>query len=166
MEFLLFETHLGCMALGEEEGHITRLYLPNPPTPRLMPHETPLLSRAREQLLEYLAGERKKFDLPLAPQGTPFQQKVWAALRAIPYGQVCSYKDLARSAGCPRGFQAVGQANRRNPIPILIPCHRVIAADGSAGGYGGGSELKRALLAIEGVCLPWGEENFLSRLAK
>ena len=154
MEFLLFETHLGCMALGEEEGHITRLYLPNTPTPRLMPHETPLLSRAREQLLEYLAGERKKFDLPLAPQGTPFQQKVWTALQEIPWGETRSYKDIALAVDCPRGFQAIGQANHRNPLPILIPCHRVVAADGGPGGYGGGPEMKKALLAVEGISIP------------
>ena len=139
------------MALGEEEGPITRLYLPNTPTPRLMPHETPLLSRAREQLLGYLAGERKEFDLPLAPQGTPFQQKVWKTLREIPWGETRSYKDIALAAGCPKGFRAVGMANHRNPIPIFIPCHRVIAADGSLGGYAGGLELKKALLTIEGM---------------
>ena len=151
MEFSFFETHLGYMALGEEEGHITRLYLPNTPTPRLMPHETPLLSRAREQLLGYLAGERKEFDLPLAPQGTPFQQKVWKTLREIPWGETRSYKDIALAADCPKGFRAVGMANHRNPIPIFIPCHRVIAADGSLGGYAGGLELKKALLTIEGM---------------
>lgn len=151
MEFSFFETPLGYMALGEEEGHITRLYLPTTPTPRLMPHETPLLSRAREQLLEYLAGERKEFDLPLAPQGTPFQQKVWKTLREIPWGETRSYKDIALAADCPKGFRAVGMANHRNPIPIFIPCHRVIAADGSLGGYAGGLELKKALLTIEGM---------------
>ena len=151
MEFLLFETHLGYMALSEEEGHITRLYLPNTPTPRLMPHETPILHRAREQLLEYLAGERKKFDLPLAPQGTPFQQKVWNALQEIPWGETRSYKDIALAVDCPKGFRAVGMANRSNPLPIFIPCHRVIAADGSLGGYAGGLELKKALLTIEGM---------------
>ena len=151
MEFLLFETPLGFMALGEENEHITRLYLPNTPTPRLMSHETPLLCRARDQLLEYLAGERVEFDLPLAPQGTPFQQKVWNTLRNIPYGQTRSYKDIALAVGCPKGFRAVGMANRSNPIPIFIPCHRVIAADGSPGGYAGGLELKQALLTIEGI---------------
>lgn len=151
MEFSFFETPLGYMALGEEEGYITRLYLPNTPTPRLMPHETPLLSRGREQLLEYLTGERKEFDLPLAPQGTPFQQKVWKTLREIPWGETRSYKDIALAADCPKGFRAVGMANHRNPIPIFIPCHRVIAADGSLGGYAGGLELKKALLTIEGM---------------
>lgn len=151
MEFLFFETPLGYMALGEEEGHITRLYLPNSPTPRLMPHETPLLGRAKEQLLEYLAGERKVFDLPLAPQGTPFQQKVWNALRDIPWGETRSYRDIAVAVDSPKGFRAVGMANHRNPIPIFIPCHRVVGADGSLTGYAGGLELKKALLTIEDI---------------
>ena len=116
-----------------------------------MPHETPLLHRAKEQLLEYLAGERKKFDLPLAPHGTPFQQRVWNALQEIPWGETRSYKDIALAVDCPKGFRAVGMANRSNPLPIFIPCHRVIAADGSLGGYAGGLELKKALLTIEGM---------------
>lgn len=149
MEFLSFSTPLGEMALGEESGAIVRLWLLNSPTPRLMPHETPLLREGRRQILEYLAGDRRFFDLPLAPQGTAFQQKVWAALCDIPYGQTRSYRDIALAIGCPRGFQAVGQANRHNPIPIIIPCHRVIAADGRQGGYAGGSALKRTLLQME-----------------
>ena len=149
MEFLSFSTPLGEMALGEEDGAIVRLYLPNSSTPRLMPRETPLLAEGRKQLLEYLSGRRRVFDLPLAPRGTPFQQKVWAALREISYGQTRSYRDIALAVGCPRGFQAVGQANRHNSIPILIPCHRVVAADGGLGGYAGGDTLKRALLRLE-----------------
>lgn len=148
MEFLSFPTPYGEMALGEEEGAIVRLYLPNSPTPRLMPHETPLLAEGRRQLLEYFAGERKVFDLPLAPRGTPFQQRVWAILRAIPYGQTRSYGHIALAAGYPRGFRAVGAACRANPIPILIPCHRVTAS-GGPGGYAGGPELKQALLRLE-----------------
>lgn len=154
MDFLLFDTPLGQMGLAAENGAITRLYLPNSPTPRLMPHSTPLLEAGREQLLEYLNGARKEFDLPLAPSGTPFQEKVWAALLGIPWGQTRSYRDIALAADCPRGFRAVGLANRRNPIPIFIPCHRVVGADGSLTGYGGGLELKRALLELEGVVLP------------
>ena len=95
MEFYLFDTPLGQMALGEEEGAICRLYLPGRPTPRLMSHPTPLLLRAREQLEEYLAGQRRQFDLPLAPRGTPFQMRVWQQLQRIPYGRTCSYRDLA-----------------------------------------------------------------------
>lgn len=149
MEFLSFSTPLGEMALGEEDGAIVRLYLPNAPTPRLMSHETPLLTEGRRQVLEYLAGERRAFDLPIAPQGTPFQKKVWAALRDIPYGQTRTYRDIAIAAGCPRGFRAVGMACNRNPIPIIIPCHRVIGAGGALTGYAGGTQLKQALLNME-----------------
>lgn len=150
MEFYQFDTPLGQMALGEEEGRIIRLYLPGSPTPRLMPHATSLLKEGERQLLEYFAGTRKEFDLPLAPQGTPFQQKVWAALRDIPWGQTRSYRDIAQAVNCSKGFRAVGMANNRNPIPIIIPCHRVVGADGSLTGYAGGLELKRALLELEG----------------
>ena len=150
MDFYQFATPLGMMALGAEDGAITRLYLPNSPTPRLMPHATPLLEEGARQLLEYFEGTRREFDLPLAPQGTPFQQKVWAALRTIPWGEVRSYRDIAQAVDCPKGFRAVGMANRSNPLPILIPCHRVVSADGSLGGYASGLEVKRALLALEG----------------
>jgi len=109
----------------------------------------PPLPELRRQLAEYLAGTRREFDLPLAPPGTDFQRRVWSALRDIPYGETRSYADLARAVGRPRGSRAVGQANRRNPIGVVIPCHRVIAADGGLGGYAGGLERKRKLLAIE-----------------
>ena len=154
MDFYLFGTPLGTMALAAEDGAITRLYLPNTPMPRLMPHPTPLLLEGERQVLEFLAGKRRTFDLPLNPQGTPFQRKVWAALRDIPWGETRSYKDIALAVDCPRGFQAIGQANHRNPLPILIPCHRVVAADGGPGGYGGGPEMKKALLAVEGISIP------------
>ena len=154
MDFYLFDTPLGSMALAAEAGAITRLYLPNAPLPRLMPHPTPLLLEGERQVLDYLAGKRKAFDLPLNPQGTPFQQKVWAALRDIPWGETRTYKDIALAVDCPRGFRAIGQANHRNPLPILIPCHRVVAADGGPGGYGGGLEMKKALLAVEGISIP------------
>lgn len=153
MEFYRFDTPFGAMALGEEEGAIVRLYLPNSPTPRLMSHPTPLLEEGQRQLTEYFARERREFDLPLAPGGTPFQQKVWSALRTIPWGQTRSYLDIARAVDCPGGVRAVGMANRANPLPILIPCHRVVRADGASGGYAGGAELKRALLALESVRL-------------
>ena len=151
MDFCLFDTPVGQMALAGEGDAISRLYLPGLPLPRLASRETPLLARGREELLEYLAGARRDFDLPLAPQGTPFQQRVWAALREIPYGQTRSYRELALAAGSPRGYRAVGMANHWNPIPILIPCHRVVGADGSLTGYAGGLELKRKLLELEGV---------------
>ena len=105
----------------------------------------------RTQLDEYFAGTRRTFDLRLAPRGTAFQLRVWNALRAIPYGSVCNYGDLARAIGQPGASRAVGQANGRNPLPIVIPCHRVIASDGSIGGYSGGLAIKHRLLALEGV---------------
>ena len=151
MEFYLFDTPLGMMALAQGEEAVTQVYLPSRPTPRIASHETPLLARAREELLEYLAGERREFDLPLSPQGTPFQQRVWRALGDIPYGQTRSYRDIALAVNCPKGFRAVGMANHNNPIPIFIPCHRVVGADGSLTGYGGGLELKRRLLELEGI---------------
>lgn len=111
----------------------------------------PLFEEARRQLEEYFAGSRQNFDLPLNPGGTDFQRRVWRTLMDIPYGTAISYRELARRADCPRGYQAVGQANGRNPLPILIPCHRVIGADGTLGGYSGGLDRKRFLLDLEGV---------------
>jgi len=107
------------------------------------------LRSARRELEEYFAGERREFSVALEPAGTPFQMRVWQALRAIPYGETISYLELARRVESPRAFRAVGQANGRNPLSIIVPCHRVIAADGSLGGYGGGLERKRFLLALE-----------------
>jgi methylated-DNA-[protein]-cysteine S-methyltransferase len=110
----------------------------------------PVLDVAVRQLLEYFAGERSHFDLPLRPRGSRFQQRVWAALLDIPYGQTRSYGDVAREIGFgPQASRAVGLANGANPIPIVIPCHRVIGADGSLTGYGGGLDRKRALLDLE-----------------
>lgn len=101
------------------------------------------------QLEAYFAGERRRFDLPLAPEGTPFQREVWSALTAIPYGETISYGELARRLGRPAASRAVGAANGQNPIPIVIPCHRVIGADGSLTGFGGGLAIKRRLLDFE-----------------
>jgi methylated-DNA-[protein]-cysteine S-methyltransferase len=111
--------------------------------------ETPLLKKASEQIQEYLNGKRKEFDLPLAPQGTEFQQRVWKALQDIPHGKTNSYKDIAIIIGNIKASRAVGMANNKNPIPILIPCHRVIGANGKLVGYAGGLELKEKLLKIE-----------------
>lgn len=109
----------------------------------------PLLERAAEELAEYFAGERRKFDLPLSPAGTEFQRRVWEALRTIPYGRTVSYGDVARQIGSPHACRAVGMANHRNPISILIPCHRVVGTGGDLTGYGGGLEKKRFLLELE-----------------
>lgn len=150
MDFYQFSTPLGPMALAGEGEAITHLYLPGRPTPRLASHPTPLLLEGEGQLLEYLGGRRTVFDLPLNPQGTPFQRRVWQALEAIPWGETRTYRDIALAVDSPRGFRAVGMANHHNPIPIFIPCHRVVGADGSLTGYAGGLELKKALLSLEG----------------
>lgn len=149
MDFWMFDTPLGTIAAGEEDGAMVRLWLPSTPVPRLMPHRTPLLERAEGQILEYLNGRRQEFDLPLAFAGTEFQRKVWQALREIPYGKTVSYGALAEHIGCPGGARAVGMANHANPLPILVPCHRVVGAGGQLTGYAGGLELKQALLALE-----------------
>jgi len=109
----------------------------------------PLLRRAGEQLTAYFEGRRRTFSLPLAPVGTPFQRRVWTELQRIPYGETLPYSQLARRAGRPRAIRAAGAANGKNPISIVIPCHRVVGKDGSLTGYGGGLETKQALLDLE-----------------
>lgn len=149
MDLILFDTPVGAMGLAEEDGAIVRLLLPGAPAPRIACHETPLLAEGKQQLLEYLSGQRRVFDLPLAPRGTEFYRSVWHALEDIPYGETRSYRDIAQAVGRPKAVRAVGQANHNNPIPIIIPCHRVVGANGSLTGYGGGLDLKERLLRLE-----------------
>ena len=142
-------TNLGDLTISEDDGAIVALDWGRGRDQE----ETPLLRRARDQLQAYFDGKRLSFDLPLAPHGTDFQKRVWAALCAIPPGETRSYADIARAIGsAPR---AVGGANGANPIPIIIPCHRVVAADGSLGGYSGGDgpATKRFLLDLESRAL-------------
>ena len=149
---LTVETPLGRVVLVAGERAVEELLLPETSPDETIPeHRNPLLCRAEKELQEYFRGERRDFDLPLAPAGTPFQQRVWQELCRIPYGRTASYGEIARRVGRPRGPRAVGQANHRNPIPILIPCHRVIAAQGAPGGYGGGLDIKIRLLKLEGT---------------
>ena len=108
-------------------------------------------------MLEYFAGRRRQFDLPLAPVGTPFQRAVWNALAAIPWGALRSYADIARAIERPTAVRAVGAANGRNPLPIVVPCHRVIGSNGTLTGFAGGLDIKRQLLELEGS---WGELPF------
>jgi len=114
---------------------------------------SPLLALAAAQLGEYFAGARREFELPLAPKGTAFQRRVWDELTRIPHGTAISYATLAQRIGSPRAVRAVGAANGRNPIPVVVPCHRVVGADGTLTGFGGGLPLKRWLLAHEGADL-------------
>lgn len=111
----------------------------------------PALVQARRQIEEYERGERREFDLPLELIGTEFQRRVWNELLRIPFGQTCSYADVARRSGSPRAVRAVGAAVGRNPVSVIVPCHRVLGSDGSLTGYAGGLDRKRGLLKIEGV---------------
>lgn len=110
-----------------------------------------ILDRTRRQLEQYFAGRRRSFDVPLDLRGTDFQLAAWRAMTRIPYGTTISYADQARSIGKPTAFRAVGSANGRNPVPIIVPCHRVLASDGTLGGYSLGLSMKRRLLSLEGV---------------
>lgn len=155
MELLIYNSPVGRLALMGEGDELISLALPYVPVPYLPQRETPVLREAVRQLAAYFSGKLREFDLPLHPEGSPFRMAVWEQLRQIPWGQTISYGELARRIGKPGACRAVGGANRHNPIPIIIPCHRVIAADGTIGGYsgncGGSTELKRALLKLEGV---------------
>lgn len=107
------------------------------------------IAQACDELDEYFLGKRRHFDVPLKPKGTKFQLRVWKVLMSIPYGSTFSYADVARASGLPKGYRAVGNANNRNPIAIMIPCHRVIGSNGKLLGYGGGLDIKRYLLDME-----------------
>lgn len=145
-----YHTDIGRIGIAENGTEITDLCFEGAAVPLdAVVRETELLKQTAEELREYLAGERKEFTVPLSPKGTEFQRRVWKSLRAIPYGETRSYREIADSVGCPKGFRAVGMANNRNPIPIIIPCHRVIGADGSLTGYGGGLDIKVRLLKLE-----------------
>lgn len=150
MSAYFYETPIGTIGIAEKDGKITRLYFQTdyrPPETTI--RETPLLQEAVRQLRDYLAGKLTGFSLPLQPEGTAFMQQVWSRLCEIPYGETASYKSLAESIGKPNAARAVGMANHRNPIPIFIPCHRVIGASGSLVGYRGGVDLKSRLLKLE-----------------
>jgi len=144
-----YDTKLGRITVVENGEAITNVYFGEFIPEEAMIGETPLLKKAGRELKEYFEGERKTFDLPLAPQGTEFLRKVWKALQDIPYGKTCTYKDIAESVGNPKACRAVGMANNRNPIPFIIPCHRVIGANGKLVGYAGGLEMKEELLRME-----------------
>ena len=151
-----FDTPIGTLRVVGDDGGIERIDLPNAaandPDPEWRERRRSLpgsLRETRRQLLQYFEGERRDFDLPLAPAGTAFQRRVWGELSRIPYGETVSYGELARRIGRPTASRAVGAANGRNPLAIVVPCHRVIGADGTLVGYGGGLPVKEALLAHE-----------------
>lgn len=143
----VIQSPIGPLTLTGTEDALTRLSFGGGQAGADSP--SPALELAARELAEYFAGARREFTVPLAPEGTAFQLAVWSALREIPYGATASYRDIAVRLGRPGGAVAVGQANSRNPIPIIIPCHRIIGAGGQLVGYTGGLEIKRFLLRLE-----------------
>lgn len=159
VSYTFMDSPVGRLMLAARDGALTRIEFENEsragePGPGWHLEAGPFTEPIR-QLRAYFAGHIQEFDLALVPDGTPFQKSVWGALQEIPYGQTRSYADIARRIGRPRAVRAVGAANGRNPLPIVIPCHRVVGKDGDLTGFGGGLETKRHLLQLEGA-LPQG----------
>ncbi|MCL2718366.1 MAG: methylated-DNA--[protein]-cysteine S-methyltransferase [Lachnospiraceae bacterium] len=145
----IYQSPIGPLTISVNEKAVTGLQFGDL-TGQSCETDNKLLEEVIRQLDEYFAGQRKEFGLPLEPSGTDFQKKVWQNLQKIPYGETRSYGEIAKMSDSPKGFRAVGMANNRNPIAIIIPCHRVIGADGSLTGFGGGMENKEFLLKLEG----------------
>lgn len=147
---LLHQTPAGPIVIVENGTAVTHIFFGRLMQPEQVEwRETPLLRRTAGQLDEYFQGKRRTFDVPLSPQGTEFEQMVWKALQTIPHGETRSYGDIARQIGRPSACRAVGHANNHNPISIIIPCHRVIGANGKLTGYAGGLTIKQYLLELE-----------------
>lgn len=145
-----YDTCIGKIVIAEDGNAITNVYFGNEEVLKNVElKETLLLKEAGKQIQEYLNGKRKCFNLPIAPSGTQFQQSVWEVLKSIPYGETRSYKEIAILIENDKACRAVGMANNKNPIPIIIPCHRVIGSNGNLVGYAGGLKLKEYLLKIE-----------------
>lgn len=149
----VFKSPIGLLEICEENGKLTKLYLQREnfsvaPSQDYALHSD-LLYEAYKQINDYFAGKRSTFDLPISCTGTPFQQRVWKELQTIPYGETRSYEAIAAGIGNPKAVRAVGQANNKNPIMIIVPCHRVIHKNGDMGGFGCGTEVKRYLLDLE-----------------
>jgi len=152
VDYRYLDTPVGRLLLAREERDLRLINFQRSRLPRPDPrwHESPgAFDDVVAQLTEYFAGQRRRFELPLAPEGTPFQQRVWRELQDIPYGVTISYGQLAARIGQPTASRAVGLANGSNPLAIVIPCHRVIGANGALTGYGGGLPIKERLLALE-----------------
>ncbi len=155
MNYVYLETPIGTLLIAGDDEAVRRIEFPKngrAARPEAGWHESSRgpIAEAVRQLREYFAGKREQFDLPVAPAGTDFQRGVWRILQEIPYGKTISYGELAKRVGNPKASRAVGAANGQNPIPIVIPCHRVIGANGKLTGFGGGLPIKEALLALEG----------------
>jgi methylated-DNA-[protein]-cysteine S-methyltransferase len=155
------ESPLGPLTLRADDGVLSGLYMlehrHGPGPERLGERVADAAPAAREQLASYFVGELREFSVEVALRGTEFQARVWAALREIPYGETCSYGELAVAIGAPTAVRAVGLANGKNPVSIVVPCHRVVGVNGSLTGYGGGTDRKRTLLELEGAAVVRGE---------
>lgn len=149
INYYFYETIIGYLTISADEQGITDVSFGKRNPVHAVCQETPVIKQAVSELQEYFEGRRREFTVPLHPQGTDFQLRVWQVLRAIPYGKTWSYKQVATAAGNPNASRAVGMANNRNPIAIIIPCHRVIGANGRLVGYAGGLDVKEKLLEIE-----------------
>ena len=147
MKKFFYDSPIGVLLICEEDGGLLSCELARGRRGRSQSGR--ILERAAKQLDEYFIGRRKFFDLPLAPVGTGFQRRVWSELSRIPYGEVRTYGEVARAIGNPKAYRAVGNANGRNPLPVIIPCHRVVAMDPKHGGFGMGMDKKRFLLGLE-----------------
>lgn len=159
------DSPVGRLLLVADETALRVIEFENPrhpiaPSPQWRAGDNAVIRRAAQQLAEYFLGQRQQFDLPLAPTGTPFQRQVWNTLAGIAYGQTISYAQLAQRVAKPTAMRAVGAANGRNPLPIVLPCHRVIGADGSLTGFGGGLPTKQFLLQLEGALPPAARSLF------
>lgn len=143
-----YATKIGFIRIAATDEAVVEIHL-NSEGQSCNEEETSLIHTAFMQLCDYFDGKRRSFDFPVAPEGTDFQRRVWAELLKIPYGKTCSYRDIAAALGNKSACRAVGRANGANPVPVVIPCHRVIAADGNIGGYSGGLDIKKKLLEIE-----------------
>jgi methylated-DNA-[protein]-cysteine S-methyltransferase len=168
VNYAYLETPIGTLLVAGDAAAVHRITFPQQgraakPEPEWQESQLGSVGEAVRQLREYFAGQRAEFDLPLAPEGTPFQRSVWRQLQEIPYGETISYGELARRVGNPKASRAVGSANGANPLPIVIPCHRVIAGDGSLGGFGGGLPTKQTLLALELQALSAGKTAVAGR---
>lgn len=153
MNLFFYETAIGKLGIAEKDGKITYIFfnVDEIDKTKFIHKETDILKETNKQLSEYFDGELHEFSVPIAPIGTEFFRKSWTELVKIPYGETRSYKQIAENIGKPKAFRAVGMANNKNPIPIIIPCHRVIGANNKLVGYRGGLDLKVQLLGIEGI---------------
>ena len=166
--FMRIDTPIGVLTLAADASGLCRIDFPPPRPPPAVQSWTEgsneVLVETRRQLDEYFAGTRRSFELPLSPRGTGFQREVWSALARIPYGRTWSYRDLAQCIGRPSAMRAVGAANGRNPLPIVLPCHRVIGTSGALTGFAGGLATKAFLLRLEGS-LPAGSAELFPAAA-